>query len=99
VTVRYSRAAGDRDACAPAAEAGRSCIPKLGADHPRVLKFLASGSNGSTEALMLAHGFGVLAELILAGVASADTERIAGGKAVNVRRFRIAAAGRVALER
>jgi hypothetical protein len=50
-----------------------------------------------TEALMLAHGFGVelLAELVRAGLATAAPERIvAGARTIEVTRVRIADAGR-----
>ena len=68
----------------------------------RVLDLLAGSSSGASEALLMAHGFtaDVLDALILAGLASADTERMmAGGRVIDVRRFKITAAGRVALER
>jgi hypothetical protein len=76
-------------------------MPKLSADHRRALELLA-GSDGCTEALMMAHGFtgNLLAALILDGLTSADGERMmAGGKVVEVRRSRITDARRVAVER
>jgi len=50
---------------------------------------------------MLVHGFtrNLLAALILDGLARADADRMmAGGKVVNVRRFKITDAERVALQ-
>jgi hypothetical protein len=53
-----------------------------------------------TEAIMLAHGFPVplLADLCIAGLATATVERMAaGGRKVEVVRIRITEAGRRAL--
>ena len=65
---------------------------RLPAEHRRALAVLASRPDGCTEALLLAHGFtrGLIAELILAGLARASMEQAAAGKRVmNVRRIRI----------
>jgi hypothetical protein len=76
------------------------------ADHPdewrRALKMLAALPEGSTEALMLAHGFtsAVIAGLVDTALATSATEPIlAGGRPVEVTRIRITYRGRVALER
>jgi hypothetical protein len=63
----------------------------------RALTILAGTANGCTEASMLTQGFtrGMLGKLILAGLATAETERmVAGRKAVSVRRIKITDAGR-----
>jgi hypothetical protein len=65
---------------------------RLPAEHRRALAVLASCPDGCTEALLLAYGFtrGLIAELILAGLARASMEQAAAGKRVmNVRRIRI----------
>jgi hypothetical protein len=61
---------------------------------------LASCRDGCTEAIMLAHGFTIeqMVELVRAGLATANTERvIAGGRAIEVARVKITDAGRLAL--
>jgi hypothetical protein len=66
----------------------------------RVLELLDASREGCTEAVMLAHGFTVdmLIELVTARLATAQTERmVAGGRRVEVIRFRITEAGRQAL--
>jgi hypothetical protein len=66
----------------------------------RALESLASSRDGCTEAIMLAHGFKVefLAGLINARLATAQTERmVAGGRPVEVIRFRITQTGSRAL--
>jgi hypothetical protein len=71
-------------------------------DHRRAPELLAGTTDGYTEAVLMARGLSgrLLAELILAGLATADTERsMASGKPVEVRRIRITAAGWRALER
>lgn len=75
-------------------------MPKLSADHRRALELLAGNANGRTGSLLLAYRVTptLLAELIPDGLASADTEcMMAGGKAVEVRRFRVTPARRAAL--
>jgi hypothetical protein len=65
------------------------------------LELLASDPRGVTEALMLAHGFRrkMLAELVLAGLATVVTETMRGGGAmIKVERYRITEAGRRAIE-
>jgi hypothetical protein len=65
---------------------------KLSTDHHRALAVLYSCPDGCTEALLLAQGFtrGLIAELILAGLARASMEQAAAGKRVtDVRRIRI----------
>jgi hypothetical protein len=60
---------------------------------------LAGSRDGCTEAIMLAHGFKVeFVDLINARLATAQTERmVAGGRWVEVMRFRITEAGSRAL--
>jgi hypothetical protein len=70
-------------------------------DRRRALELLAGcGTEGCTEALMVAHGFTVeqMVELVRAGLATAAAERVvAGGETVEIARVRITAAGRKAL--
>jgi hypothetical protein len=73
---------------------------ELAADQRSALELLAGSPNGCTELLFLAHGFtrNLLANLILAGFANAETERVmAEGRPINVLRIRITDAGREAL--
>jgi len=73
---------------------------KLADDQRSALELLAGSPNGCTELLFLAHGFtrNLLADLILAGLATAETERVsAEGRLINVQRIRITDAGREAL--
>jgi hypothetical protein len=66
-------------------------------DRRRALELLASCRDGCTEAIMLAHGFTVdqMVELVRAGLATAQTERVvAGGRTFEVARVRITEAGR-----
>ena len=68
----------------------------------RALKMLADLPEGSTEALLLAHGFTplVIAGLVDTGLATSTTEPIlAGGRPVEVTRISITYRGRAALER
>ena len=63
----------------------------------RALELLASCPAGCSEAVLLAHGFTVdmLVELVTARLATAQTERmVAGGRRVEVIRFRITETGR-----
>jgi hypothetical protein len=76
--------------------------PNLPDDHRRALELLAGTADGYTEATLMARGLtgNLLAKLIRAGLATADTERsMASGKPVEVRRIRITAAGWRALQR
>jgi hypothetical protein len=69
-------------------------------DRRRALELLDASRDGCTEAIMLAHGFKVefLVGLINDRLATAQTERmIAGGRPVEVIRFRITEAGSRAL--
>jgi hypothetical protein len=69
-------------------------------DRRRALELLASCRDGCTEAIMLAHGFTIplMVELVRAGLASAQAERVrAGSKTIEVARMRINEAGRRAL--
>jgi hypothetical protein len=69
-------------------------------DRRRALELLAASRDGCTEAIMLAHGFSIdmMVELIKAGLATAQTERIVAGDYRGERaRLRITEAGRRAL--
>jgi len=77
-------------------------MPAHSDERRRALKMLADLPEGSTEALLLAHGFtsAVIAELVDTGLATSIIEPIlAGGRPVEVTRIRITYRGRVALER
>jgi hypothetical protein len=66
----------------------------------RALELLDASREGCTEAVMLAHGFTVdmLIELVTARLATAQSERsVAGGRRVEVIRFRITETGRQTL--
>jgi DNA-binding MarR family transcriptional regulator len=67
-------------------------VPSLSRNHFRALTVLARSEEGTTEALMLAHGFPIrlISELVDAGLAT--TERRQEGKR-NVVRLRITNAG------
>jgi hypothetical protein len=72
------------------------------AEWRRALELLADSPDGSTTALMLAHGFTstVIAGLVDAGLATSTTEPVlAGGRPVDVTRIRITYRGVLALER
>ena len=67
-------------------------VPDHSAEWRRALKMLADLPEGSTEALLLAHGFtpSVIAGLVDTGLATSTTEPIlAGGRSVEVTRIRI----------
>jgi hypothetical protein len=58
----------------------------------RALELLEASLDGSTEAIMLAHGFKIelLVELVRAGLATASTERmLASGRPMEITRLRI----------
>jgi hypothetical protein len=73
----------------------------LSADRRRALALLAASPDGCTEAIMLAHGFSVemLVDLVRAGLATAQAERVVAGRSamMEVTRVRITEAGRRAL--
>ncbi len=71
----------------------------LGAEQRRALRLLASSPFGASEATMVANGFKrrLLADLIRAGLATAQRENINAGSQP-VGRVRITEAGRRALE-
>ncbi len=75
---------------------------RLSAEQRCALALLAgAGTNGVTETIMLARGFtrAMLFLLVRKGQATARRELVrAGGKAIEVDRVRITAAGRRALE-
>ena len=73
---------------------------KRSSERHRALALLAAFPDGSTEALLLAHGFSIemMAELIRDGHANAQAERaMAGGRAIEIIRVRITDEGRHAL--
>ena len=81
----------------PTPRTGRR-LPKP--DRRRALELLAASRDGATEAVMLAHGFGIplMVELVRAGLASATPERVrAGNKTIEVATVRITEAGRRAI--
>jgi hypothetical protein len=70
------------------------------ADDRRLLEMLAGSEDGTTDALLSAHGFklDVLISIVSAELATATPERVfAGGKPVEITRVRITDAGRRAL--
>jgi len=73
---------------------------KRSSERHRALALLAASPDGSTEALLLAHGFSteMIAELIRDGHADTQAERaMAGGRAIEIIRVRITDEGRHAL--
>jgi hypothetical protein len=75
--------------------------PRLTAEQRRALQLLASSPLGTTEAIMLAHGFTrrTLGGLVRAGLAKAQRETIkAGSHPIEVGHVRITNAGRRMLE-
>src|SRR5262249_12855864 len=77
-------------------------VTRLSAEQRRALKLLASSRHGVNEELLVrGHGLsrGGLASLVRRRLAAAEHEgMMAGGKAIEVVRFRITAAGRRAIE-
>jgi hypothetical protein len=75
--------------------------PRLDAEQRRALAMLATaGRNGTTQALLSAHGFdaSMIAGLVSHGLATITAEKVrAGGKLVAVVQVRITEAGRDAL--
>jgi hypothetical protein len=77
-------------------------MPDQRAEWRRALELLAESSDGSTEALLLAHGVSsaVLTGFLDTGLATSTTEAILGaGRPVLVTRIRITYRGHVALDR
>ena len=73
---------------------------KLTVEQRRALGILAGARHGATEALMLANGLKpkLLAGLVLAGLATVETETVrAGGPTMKVERYCITDDGRQAL--
>jgi hypothetical protein len=67
------------------------------ANERRALRMLAGFPNGSTESIMLAHGFaiGVLRELVHTGFATAERRTVrAGRRLIQVRWMTVTEAGR-----
>jgi hypothetical protein len=77
-------------------------VTRASAEQRRALALLASSRHGVNEELLVrGHGFsrGVLASLVRCGLAAAEHEVMnAGGKTIEVVRFRITDAGRKAIE-
>jgi hypothetical protein len=74
--------------------------PAVTADERRLLELLTASADGTTDALLVAHGFDfdLMARLVRERLATATPERVyAGGKSVEVTRVRITDAGRRAL--
>jgi hypothetical protein len=77
-------------------------MPDDAADWRRALEVLANSPEGATEALLFAHGFmyETITGLIDTGLVTATADLLlAGGRPVEVMRFRITDSGRMALER
>jgi hypothetical protein len=75
----------------------RPASPRTKPTRRRALELLAASPGGATEAIMRAHGFTIemLAEIIIAGLATVSTERVvAGGRSIEVTHVRISDAGR-----
>jgi hypothetical protein len=76
-------------------------VIRISSEQERALKLLASSPHGINEELFIrSYGFsrGVLASLVRRRLAAADREvAMAGGKAIEVVRLRITAAGRSAI--
>jgi DNA-binding PadR family transcriptional regulator len=69
-------------------------------DQREALRMLAGSPNGSTESIMLAHGFaiGVLRDLVRDGLATAEPRTVRSGRRlIEVKWMRITDAGRRAL--
>jgi len=77
-------------------------VIRISSEQERALKLLASSRDGANEETLLrGHGVsrGVLTSLIRRRLAVTQREAVmAGGKAIEVVRFRITAAGRKAIE-
>jgi hypothetical protein len=72
----------------------------MNADEHRLLKLLAASEDGCSEAVLMAHGFGLelLDGVVIVGLATAKAEHtIAAGRAVKSTRMRITEAGRQVL--
>jgi hypothetical protein len=70
------------------------------ADQREALRMLAGLPNGSTESIMLAHGFaiGVLRDLVHSGLATAETRTVrVGRRLIDVKWMTITDNGRRAL--
>jgi hypothetical protein len=77
-------------------------VIRISREQHRALNLVASSRHGVNEELLVrGHGFsrGVLASLVQRGLAAAERQvMMAGGKAIEVVRVRITAAGRRAIE-
>jgi hypothetical protein len=75
-------------------------VIRTSSEQQRALKLLASSRHGVNEELLRGHGFsrGVLSSLVRRRLAVTQREVVmAGGKAIEVMRVRITAAGRRAI--
>ena len=73
---------------------------RMNTDQRRALHLLAGSSDGVTEALMMAHGFGtkLMAALVEAELATTSVQRIVGGRRVTqVTCVKITDAGRLTI--
>jgi hypothetical protein len=77
-------------------------VIRTSSEQQRALKLLASSGHGANEELLIrSHGFsrGVLASLVRRRLAAREQQVVmAGGKAIEVVRLRITAAGQKAIE-
>ena len=72
----------------------------ISADEREALRVLAGSPDGSTESIMLAHGFaiGMLRDLVRNGLATAERRTVRSGRRlIDVKWMRITDAGRRAL--
>jgi hypothetical protein len=77
-------------------------VIRISSEQERALKLLAGSRHGVNEELLRGHGVspGVLASLVRRRLAVTQREvAMAGGKAIEVVRIRITAAGRMAIEK
>jgi hypothetical protein len=69
----------------------------MNADERRLLELLAASDDGCTEALLMAHAFGLelIDGIVILGLATAKAEStFAAGRAIKFTRMRITEAGR-----
>jgi hypothetical protein len=77
-------------------------MPDYPTEWRQVLELLAGSASGCSASLLSAHGFRseVIAGLVDSGLATSSTERIlSAGSQIEMARFKITDAGRLALER
>jgi hypothetical protein len=86
----------------PGGKLSAMAMPDYPAEWRRALELLATSADGCTTALLVAHGLAdsTITGLIGTGLVVATTKRVlADQRTVDVTRFRITNAGRLALER